>query len=79
MYSNGKNVTHSGSGRLAGNLITFAVFFVLFVGAIYSLSFWTLENAWLPTIACFVLTLLAFAVPMTFMGRGDSHEVSAQK
>lgn len=74
MYSNGKNVAHSGSGRLAGNLITFVIFFVCFAGAIYALSWWTLENAWLPTLVCFALTLVAFAVPMHLMGRGDTAE-----
>ena len=74
MYSNGKNTAHSGEGRLAGNLITFLVFFVLFLGALYSLSFWTFETVWWPTISCFVLTVLAFAVPMHLMGRGDKAE-----
>lgn len=71
MYSNGKNVAHSGQGRLAGNVIAFVVFFVLFVGAIYSLSYWTLDNAWIPGIACFVLAILAFAVPQHILGMSD--------
>ncbi|WP_313813259.1 hypothetical protein [Glutamicibacter sp.] len=74
MYSNGKNTSHSGEGRLVGNILTFVIFFVAFCGALYSLSFWSLENAWLPTIVCFVLVLFAFAVPMTFLRRGESAE-----
>ncbi|MFL4473483.1 hypothetical protein ACIPVK_05745 [Paeniglutamicibacter sp. MACA_103] len=71
MYSNGKNVAHSGQGRLAGNVIAFVVFFVLFVGAIYSLSYWSLDNAWIPGIACFVLAILAFGIPQHILGMSD--------
>ncbi|MCW4465132.1 hypothetical protein OK351_06405 [Glutamicibacter sp. MNS18] len=74
MYSNGKNVAHSGEGRLAGNIVNFVIFLVLFGAGIYSLSFWTLEQAWIPSIACFLLVSLAFAIPMHFMGRADSSE-----
>ncbi|MFJ2618836.1 hypothetical protein [Glutamicibacter sp. NPDC087344] len=74
MYSNGKNTAHSGEGRLVGNLVAFVIFFVAFVGALYSLSFWTLENAWLPTIVCFALILVAFAVPMHLMTRSTKAE-----
>lgn len=74
MYSNGKNIAHSGEGRLAGNIINFVIFFVMFGVGIYALSFWTLENAWIPSIACFLLVSLAFAIPMHLMGRGDTSE-----
>ena len=71
MYSNGKNVAHSGQGRFVGNLIATIVFLAMFCGAIYSLSFWTLQNAWIPGITCFVLFVAAFAVPMHIMGMAD--------
>jgi len=74
VYSNGKNTAHSGEGRLAGNLVAFVIFFAVFAGALYSLSFWSFENAWIPSILCFGLTIIAFAVPMHIMGRGDKAE-----
>ena len=74
MYSNGKNMAHSGEGRLVGNLVAFVIFFVVFAAALYSLSFWTFENAWIPSILCFGLTIIAFAVPMHLMGRADKAE-----
>ena len=72
MYSSdGKNLAHSGQGRFVGNLIATIVFFAIFAGAIYALSFWTLENAWIPGITCFVLFVLAFAIPQHIMGLSD--------
>ncbi|ASN40184.1 MULTISPECIES: hypothetical protein [Paeniglutamicibacter] len=71
MYSNGKNVAHSGQGHLTGNIVALVVFMVLFIGAIYSLSYWTLENAWLPGISCFVLLILSFGIPQHILGMSD--------
>ncbi|KAA0977566.1 hypothetical protein FQ154_07550 [Paeniglutamicibacter gangotriensis] len=73
MYSNGKNLAHSGQGRLAGNITAFVVFFIMFLGCLYSLSFWTLENAWIPGISCFVLVMLAFGIPQHILGMSDKH------
>ncbi len=72
MYSNGKNTAHSGEGRLVGNIVAFVIFFAAFCGSLYALSFWTFENAWIPTLACFALVLIAFAVPMHLLRRGES-------
>ena len=44
---------------------------VLFLGAIYSLSFLTLENTW-PMAVCLVLFAAAFWIPQTLLGRSDS-------
>ena len=77
MYSNGKNTAHSGEGRLVGNIISLIVFVVIFAAGLYALSFWTLENAWLPTILCFAATIIAFGVPMHIMGRGDKADALA--
>ncbi|WP_404289700.1 hypothetical protein [Glutamicibacter arilaitensis] len=77
MYSNGKNTAHSGEGRLVGNIVNTVIFLVLFSAGIYALSYWTLETAWWPTIACFVLSFGAFAIPMHLMGRSDSIAVAA--
>ncbi|WP_431711379.1 hypothetical protein [Glutamicibacter uratoxydans] len=74
MYSNGKNVAHSGEGRLAGNIINFVIFFVMFGAGVYALSFWSLDQAWIPSIISFALISLAFAIPMHLMGRADTSE-----
>ncbi|WP_309080382.1 hypothetical protein [Zhihengliuella sp.] len=73
MYSNGKNKAYSGQGQLASNLVIFAVMLVLFFGGLYALSFWTLENAWLPGLACLTLCALAFVIPQHLLGRSDIH------
>lgn len=74
MYSNGKNTAHSGEGRLVGNIINFVIFFVMFAAGIYTLGYWELDNAWLPTLVGFALMFLAFAIPMHVMGRSDKAE-----
>ena len=74
MYSNGKNTAHSGEGRLVGNIVNFAIFFVLFAAGVYTLGYWTLEVAWWPTLVSFALMFLAFAIPMHLMGRAEKAE-----
>lgn len=71
MYSDGKNKAYSGEGNHGSNVAAFVVMFVLFIGSLYSLSFWTLENAWLPGIACLVLATAAFLIPQGIMGRSE--------
>ena len=44
---------------------------VLFLGAIYSLAFLTLDNVW-PMAVCLVLFALSFWIPQTLLGRSDS-------
>jgi len=72
VYSNGKNKAYSGQGNFVGNFIAFLVMFAIFVGAVFSLSLWTLENAWVPGILCLVLAALAFAIPQHVLGRSKS-------
>jgi hypothetical protein len=43
----------------------------MFFGAVYSLSFLTLDNPW-PMAVCILLFALAFWVPQTILGRSDS-------
>jgi hypothetical protein len=68
---------HAGSkpiekeNNLAASLAVFVVMMVLFLGAIYSLSFLTLDNPW-PMAVCLGLFALAFWIPQTIMGRSDS-------
>lgn len=73
MYSNGKNKAHSGQGHIAGNIVAFLILFVCFAAGIYALSFWSLDNAWLPGLACFALVMIALIVPQHVLGRGDTH------
>ncbi|WP_115790080.1 hypothetical protein [Arthrobacter silvisoli] len=68
---------HTGSkviekeNNLAQSLVLFLVIIVMFLGAIYSLSFLTLENPW-PMAVCLGLFALAFWIPQTILGRSDS-------
>ncbi|GAB2904190.1 hypothetical protein [Neomicrococcus lactis] len=73
MYSQGKNKAYSGQGNFAGNFLTLIVVFVLFAAAIFMTTFWTLSNAWWPTIALLVLVLIALIVPQHILGRSDAH------
>jgi len=74
VYSNGKNTAHSGEGRLVGNIVSFVIFFVMFSAGIYTLGFWELDNAWLPTLLGFALMFLAFAIPMHLMSHSEKAE-----
>ena len=56
---------------LGSSIALFVPMMVLFLGAIYSLSFLTLENPW-PMAVCLVLFALAFWIPQTLLGRSDS-------
>ncbi|MCA4133625.1 SoxR reducing system RseC family protein [Arthrobacter sp. M4] len=56
---------------LASSLVIFAVMIALFLGAIYSLSFLSLDNPW-PMAVCLGLFALAFWIPQTILGRSDS-------
>lgn len=68
---------HAGSkpiekeNNLIQSLVIFVVMMALFLGAIYSLSFLTLDNPW-PMAVCLGLFALAFWIPQTIMGRSDS-------
>jgi hypothetical protein len=57
------------------NLVTsiglFVVMIALFLGAVYSLSFLTLDNPW-PMAVCLGLFFLAYWIPQTVTGRSDS-------
>ncbi|OFI38941.1 hypothetical protein BIU82_16690 [Arthrobacter sp. SW1] len=57
--------------NLGVSLAIFLVIIVMFLGAIYSLSFLTLDNPW-PMAVCLGLFALAFWIPQTILGRSDS-------
>jgi len=56
---------------LGSSIALFVPMIVLFLGAIYSLSFLTLDNPW-PMAVCLVLFAAAFWIPQTLLGRSDS-------
>lgn len=57
--------------NLGQSILIFAVMMVLFLGAMYSLSFLTLSNPW-PMAVCLGLFGLAFWIPQTILGRSNS-------
>ncbi|WP_314192747.1 hypothetical protein [uncultured Arthrobacter sp.] len=63
--------TPQNENTLAGSIVLFVVIMALFLGAIYSLSFLSLENPW-PMAVCLGLFALAFWIPQTITGRSDS-------
>ena len=56
---------------LGSSIALFVPMIVLFLGAIYSLSFLTLDNPW-PMAVCLILFAAAFWIPQTLLGRSDS-------
>jgi hypothetical protein len=63
--------TPQNENTLAGSIVLFVVIMALFLGAIYSLSFLSLDNPW-PMAVCLGLFALAFWIPQTITGRSDS-------
>lgn len=63
--------TPQNENNTATSAVLFVVSFALFLGAIYSLSFLSLDNPW-PMAVCLVLFALAFWIPQTVLGRSDS-------
>lgn len=62
---------HSGAGHLLGTIIAFTAMFLLFAGAIYSLTFFERTNVW-PFAVCLTLFFLAFWIPQAILGRSDT-------
>ncbi|NKX53353.1 DUF2207 domain-containing protein [Arthrobacter mobilis] len=66
--------THAGEGRVAGNVIVFAIVMVLFLGSILSFGLEPQIGA-IPAFALgLILFALAFFIPKQILGRSDSHE-----
>ncbi|UVJ40736.1 hypothetical protein [Arthrobacter sp. CJ23] len=57
--------------NLGLTIVLFLFSMALFLGAIYSLAFLTLDNPW-PMAVCLGLFALAFWIPQTILGRSDS-------
>ena len=71
MSKNATSAPIEKENNLCASIVLFLVVIVLFLGAIYSLSFLTLDNPW-PMAVCLGLFALAFWIPQTILGRSDS-------
>lgn len=63
--------TPQNENSLVTSVFLFVVMMALFLGAIYSLAFLTLDNPW-PMAVCLGLFALAYWIPQTITGRSDS-------
>ena len=63
--------TPQNENSLVTSVVLFVVMMALFLGAIYSLTFLSLDNPW-PMAVCLGLFALAFWIPQTITGRSDS-------
>lgn len=72
MISNGKVKAYSGQGNLVGNLAAFLVVFLMLVGSIVALSFWDLDQVWIPGLIFIVLYCGSFYAAKEIIGRSDS-------
>ena len=77
MIRNGKAIDHSNVGGVWGSLIAFLVAFVLFLGSLYAMGLWTLENVCVPGLVALALALLTFMIPKVFLGRSDTVDTAA--
>ncbi|UXM93027.1 hypothetical protein [Paenarthrobacter sp. JL.01a] len=71
MSKNATSAPIEKENNLGTSIVLFLVMIVLFLGAIYSLSFLSLDNPW-PMAVCLGLFALAFWIPQTILGRSDS-------
>jgi hypothetical protein len=69
--SSNNTKTRQVENSLGSSIALFVPMIVLFLGAIYSLSFLTLDNPW-PMAVCLILFAAAFWIPQTLLGRSDS-------
>lgn len=72
MIVNGKPKSHSGQGNFWGNVLVWAVCFILFLGCIYAMSWWDFGTVWVPGLISLVLAVLTFIIPQQLLGRGDT-------
>jgi hypothetical protein len=63
--------TPQNENSLVTSVFLFVVMMALFLGAIYSLTFLSLDNPW-PMAVCLGLFALAYWIPQTITGRSDS-------
>ncbi|MDI3329121.1 MAG: hypothetical protein QJR09_00095 [Micrococcus sp.] len=72
MIVNGKPKSYSGQGNFWGNILVWAVCFVLFLGCLYAMGWWEFETVWVPGVIAMVLAVLTFIIPQGILGRGDT-------
>ncbi|MEW1964848.1 hypothetical protein AB0302_05555 [Micrococcus sp. NPDC078436] len=77
MIRNGKAIDHSNAGGVGGSLIFFVICFAAFLGSLYAMSFWSLDNAWIPGLIALALAVLTFIIPQGILGRGDTLHTNA--
>jgi hypothetical protein len=63
--------TPQNENKLGTSILLFVICIALFLGAVYSLSFLTLDNPW-PMAVCIILFGLTYWIPQTILGRSDS-------
>lgn len=69
------NGSYRSENNLVQSIILFVIFFGLFLGGIFALSFWSLESpghAFIPGGIAFLCVFLSLAIPMTWIGRSNS-------
>ena len=66
------NSSYRRENNLAQTVIMFVIFLAMFLGGIYAMSYWSLENAFVPGITAFALIFLSLVIPMTWIGRSNS-------
>ncbi|MGO4384971.1 hypothetical protein [Specibacter sp. RAF43] len=69
------NGSYRRENNLAQSVVLFVIFFGLFIGGIFAMSYWSLESfahAFVPGGIAFGLVFLALVIPMTWIGRSDS-------
>ena len=71
MSKNATSAPIEKENNLGVSIVLFVIMIVLFLGAVYSLSFLSLDNPW-PMAVCLGLFALAFWIPQTILGRSDS-------
>ncbi len=57
--------------NLGQSIILFVIFFAIFVGGIFAISFVQLSNAW-PMAIALGLVFVALVIPLTWLNRSDS-------
>lgn len=69
------NAAYKSENSLVQTIVLFVIFFAMFLGGLFALSFWSLESfghAFIPGAIAMVLCTLAFLIPMTWIGRSNS-------
>ncbi|MDX2341057.1 hypothetical protein NJC10_05160 [Micrococcus sp. M4NT] len=77
MIRNGKAIDHSNAGGVGSSVLLFLLSFGLFLGSLYAMGFWSLDNAWLAGLIALALATIAFLIPQGILGRGDTLHTQA--